>query len=232
VPARQPAPVINLSEADRSSLDRTSTAVRVAEILRRRIAEGAFLPGTRLSEESISVALGISRNTLREAFRHLSHERLVVHELNRGVFIRELTSQDIVDLYRVRRIIECGAIRYAEDLSAEALADVEDAIKAGRKAVQAKRWNEAGTASIRFHEAIAALSGSERVKEMAGNVMAEFRLSLPLLPDVYRQYKPNLARHETILDALKAGDRSAAENELDAYLRASEQQLLSLFQPA
>src|SRR3954451_16364974 len=96
---------------DRALLGRTSTAERVSDILRSRIAEGYFPPGTRLSEDSIGGALGVSRNTLREAFRLLTHERLLAHELNRGVFVRVPSIEDVVDIYRVRKIIECAAVR-------------------------------------------------------------------------------------------------------------------------
>ncbi|MGH3368504.1 MAG: GntR family transcriptional regulator, partial [Nocardioidaceae bacterium] len=41
--------------------DRSSTAERVADILRRRVTEGQLLPGTRLSEEQLIEALGVSR---------------------------------------------------------------------------------------------------------------------------------------------------------------------------
>src|SRR3954471_3307207 len=108
--AEQMAPLAD----DRALLGRTSTAERVSDILRSRIAEGYFPPGTRLSEDSIGGALGVSRNTLREAFRLLTHERLLVHELNRGVFVRVLTQDDVTDLYRLRKVVECGALRYAE----------------------------------------------------------------------------------------------------------------------
>ena len=96
---------------ERESLSRASTAGRVADILRTRITEGRLLPGTRLSEEDIGSALGVSRNTLREAFRLLAHERLLVHEFNRGVFIRRLSVDDVHDLYRFRRLIEGGVLR-------------------------------------------------------------------------------------------------------------------------
>ncbi|MFC7583878.1 GntR family transcriptional regulator [Nonomuraea antimicrobica] len=75
--------VADLSQ-DRPRLGRSSTAERVADILRERISEGFFQPGQRLSEEAISEALGVSRNTLRESFRLLGHERLLDHRLNRG----------------------------------------------------------------------------------------------------------------------------------------------------
>src|ERR1700685_2371399 len=76
---------------DRLTLMPASTADRVAELLRTRIMEGLFPPGTRLSEEVIGQALGVSRNTLREAFRLLCHERLAVHQMHRGIFVPVLT---------------------------------------------------------------------------------------------------------------------------------------------
>ena len=56
-----------------------------------------------MSEEQLVEALRVSRNTLREAFRLLTHERLLVHQLHRGVFVPELHESDLVDLYRLRR---------------------------------------------------------------------------------------------------------------------------------
>lgn len=47
-------------------------------------------------------ALGVSRKTLREAFRLLAHERLVVHEPHRGVAVRTL---DAADIYAIRRLV-------------------------------------------------------------------------------------------------------------------------------
>ncbi|MGW7005548.1 GntR family transcriptional regulator [Streptomyces sp. NPDC054933] len=99
--------------ADRLLLGRSSTVQRVADVLRGRIAAGALRSGTRLSEEALGAALGVSRNTLREAFRVLAHERLVVHEMNRGVFVRSLGPADVADIYLTRRALETAGVRAA-----------------------------------------------------------------------------------------------------------------------
>src|ERR1044071_1605671 len=96
---------------DRALLGRTSTAERVSDILRSRIAEGYFPPGTRLSEDAIGGALGVSRNTLREGFRLLTHGLRLVHELSRGFFARVLTVADVEDIYRTRALVECAVVR-------------------------------------------------------------------------------------------------------------------------
>ena len=53
-----------------------SVADRVAAELRLQLAEGLLLPGARLTESTIAEELGVSRNTVREAFAELAAERL------------------------------------------------------------------------------------------------------------------------------------------------------------
>src|SRR6266540_6918369 len=94
-----------------SAPDRSSTPEWIADTLRTAITDGRCQPGSRLREEHIARALNVSRNSVREAFRLLVHERLLAYELNKGVFVRTLSASDVVDLYRIRRLLECGAIR-------------------------------------------------------------------------------------------------------------------------
>lgn len=135
---------------DRALLGRTSTAERVADILRSRIAEGYFPPGTRLSEDSIGGALGVSRNTLREAFRLLTHERLLIHELNRGVFVRVLTVEDVEDIYRTRALVECAVVRGSGNRRTRSTASPERSPRgSGRCAkVTGNRWVPRTSTSI------------------------------------------------------------------------------------
>ncbi|MEU9188748.1 GntR family transcriptional regulator [Streptomyces sp. NPDC048484] len=213
---------------DRALLGRTSTAERVSDILRSRIAEGFFPPGTRLSEDSIGNALGVSRNTLREAFRLLTHERLLVHQLNRGVFVRVLTVEDVEDIYRTRGLVECAVVRglgkppYAVDGLAKAVAD-------GRRATRESEWKGLGTANIHFHRELVALAGSARTDELMRSVFAELRLAFHLVDDPKRLHEPYLARNAQILQALQEGNREEAENLLAVYLDDSRRRVVEVY---
>jgi DNA-binding GntR family transcriptional regulator len=211
---------------DRVLLGRTSTAERVAAILREHITEGMFEPGTRLSEESIGTALRVSRNTLREAFRLLSHEGLLAHELNRGVFVRRLTADDVIDLYRLRRLVECAAIRHAVPPSEKGLAGLRDAVRTAGIAADEQRWEAVGTANMRFHQAIVELAGSSRLDEMMRQVLAELRLSFLAMKNPRAFHEPYLARNRDILQLIESGDTSGAERLLDSYLADAERQLV------
>ncbi|MBD0711463.1 GntR family transcriptional regulator [Streptomyces sp. CBMA291] len=202
---------------DRVLLGRTSTAERVADILRTRVAEGRFPPGTRLSEDGIGGALGVSRNTLREAFRLLTRERLLVHELNRGVFVRVLAVEDVDDIYRTRRLVECAVVRGLGQ-PPYPLAALGAAVAAGETAAHAGAWQDVSTANIHFHRELVALAGSARTDELMRGVLAELRLAFHVVGDPRPLHEPYLARNREILDALRAGERTTAERLLARYL--------------
>ncbi|MEU1121410.1 MULTISPECIES: GntR family transcriptional regulator [unclassified Streptomyces] len=213
---------------DRALLGRTSTAERVSDILRSRIAEGFFPPGTRLSEDSIGGALGVSRNTLREAFRLLTHERLLEHQLNRGVFVRVLTVEDVRDIYRTRRLVECAVVRGLGE-PPYALDAVADAVAEGVRAAGDQRWRGVSTANIHFHRELVALAGSARTDELMRSVLAELRLAFHVVDDPRRLHEPYLERNKQILAALRSGDAGKAERLLADYLEDSLDGLVEVY---
>lgn len=235
-------------QAERSRLGRTSTAGRVADVLRARITEGSLVPGTRLSEEDIGAALGVSRNTLREAFRLLGHERLLVHEFNRGVFVRKLSVDDVRDLYQLRRVLECGAVRRAAERFApdaiartghdagastqrwdELIAPVRAAVEDGEAAAQRGQWVDVGTANMRFHQAVSALAESPRLEETMGHLLAELRLVFHVMRAPQAFHETYLVDNRAILELLTAKDFGAAESAMSTYLDAAEAQLVAAY---
>ena len=218
-----------MADAHSRVASRVGTAGRVAEALREQIADGSFRSGERLSEERIAAAFGVSRNTLREAFQLLTRERLLVHRLNRGMFVRELTAGDVADLYRVRRLIECGALRDAETVPVRALRAMHAAVSDGQEAAARERWADVGTASIHFHQALTSISGSPRAEEVMRRILAEFRLAYAMMRDPRSYHEPYLRRHPAIVEAIGAGELDRAEDLLRRYLRDAERQLLRAY---
>lgn len=207
-------------------LDRSSTAARVASVLRRRITEGDLPPRTRLSEEQLREVLRVSRNTLREAFRLLTQEGLLVHELHRGVFVRELDEADLVDLYRLRRTIECDAVRSLVDLEPSLLRPLADDVAAGEAAGERDDWVLVGTANMRFHRHLVALAGSPRTDEVTEHLLAELRLAFHAAASPQRLHEPYVGRNRALLDLLADGEYEHAAKELETYLADSLAELL------
>jgi len=230
MPAGITEDMVSALARDRSGLVHASTADRVTELLRTHIMEGLFPPGTRLSEETIGQALGVSRNTLREAFRLLCHERLAVHEMNRGIFVPVLTSADVADIYKLRRLIEGGAARLAPAAPMTARLAVRGEVESGEQAAGAGRWYEVRTADLRFHQAVAALAGSPRTDDLMRRALAELRLIFHVMADPEEFHAPYLERNRVIADAIVLGDGDRAEAELLRYLGDAERQVLEVYQ--
>lgn len=218
-------------DADRRLFDRASTVELLAAALRERIIKGVYLPGERLAEDTIVKSLKVSRNSLREAFRLLTHERLLVHELNRGVFVRKLTVDDVIDVYRVRKLVECNAVRRLDQRPKQA-DDMVAAVNAGDLAVKNGDWQALGTANMLFHQAVGDLSDSPRIEELMRNILAELRLVFHTMADPRRLHEPYLERNKEILAAIEAGDGPRAERLMFTYLDDSEQQIVAAYRSA
>ncbi|MGP3925802.1 GntR family transcriptional regulator [Streptomyces sp. 8N616] len=210
----------------------SGAAQRVADVLRERIARGTLPPGTRLSEESLGSGLGVSRNTLREAFRLLADGRLVVHELNRGVFVRVLGPGDVIDIYTTRRALETAGVRAAPNAPPERFGALRQAVSAAGAAAESGDWSTVGTADLHFHQALGGLAGSPRIDEYLTRLMAELRLAFLAMPSPRDLHEPFLRRNRLIAALLESGETDRAEAELERYLGDAQQMILDIMMKA
>lgn len=208
---------------------RSTTAERVAAAVRDEIALGSLAPGERLPEQAVCEALGVSRNTVREAMSQLIAERVLVREPNRGVFVAVPDAAAVRDVYRARRLIEPAAVRHGEAFDEAGVAAARAAVTDGLAAASAGRWADVGTANQRFHRALVALAGSPRIDQQMALLLAEMRLVFHRMPDVREFFEPYVARNDTIAGMLEAGDRAGAAAEVSDYLDAAERQLLATY---
>lgn len=226
---------------------RKSAAESVVETLRTSIMVGEAGPGDRLVEATLVAQLDVSRNTVREAFRLLAHEGLVEHIANRGVFVRRPSPSEARDVYRTRRILECGALRDAAVRRAErallppeqqaafdeawdaTVAGVRAAVQAGLAAQRAGDWDALGTANGEFHLALARLADNRKIDQLLRTALIEMRLlfvTVAAAQDVHERY---LADNQHILALVEAGDLLRAGLALEDYLLRAERHLVGRY---
>ena len=201
---------------------------RIAEVIRSKLVHGEFAPGQRLSEAALSESLAISRNTLREVFRTLTKEGLLVHEPNKGVSVAVPSMASIIDIYRVRRMIECQALAQAYPMH-PARALMRKAVDEAEQLRTQEDWPGVGTANMEFHKAVVALADSERLNEMFAHLLAELRLAFGLLRDPHFLHAPYVDMNHRILDLLDAGKPAEASTALHDYLVHSERIILAAY---
>jgi DNA-binding GntR family transcriptional regulator len=83
----------------------------VQEEVLRMIKAGELQAGARLNEVDLAERLRVSRPPIREALRALEEAGLVRLERNRGMFVREVSETDAVELYQIRAALDDEAGR-------------------------------------------------------------------------------------------------------------------------
>lgn len=192
-------------------------------MLRDRIAAGELSPGTKLSEEALGRALGVSRNTLREAFTMLGSEHIITRIPNRGVFVARPSAEDIREIYRVRRYLEPAALSWS---AADGLGRLDEIVAAARAAKAAGDIPAMAGANQDFHSAVVAMTGSERLNTLMGQVLAEMRLVFHAMAANPAFHEPYVEDNAHILELLRLGRRDEAARFMTDYLRRAEAQLL------
>ncbi|WP_339114844.1 GntR family transcriptional regulator [Thioclava sp. GXIMD2076] len=205
-----------------------SLAQRSAERIRALIVSGDLRPGARLSEAAYAERLDVSRNTLREAFRILVKDGLLLHEANRGISVARPSMESILDIYRIRRIIEVQAVRtsYAGH---PAITRMAEAVERARAHAAQGDWQAVGSANMEFHDALLSLADSPRLNAFYATLTVELRLVFGLVEDPQYLHEPFIEMNARLIECLRAGRPEAAADLLESYLLQSERMLVSAF---
>lgn len=191
------------------------------------IRSGRIKPGDRIREEDIAKTLGVSRTPVREALQQLHLRRLVELAPGRGIIVAKLTTQQVIEYYAMREVLEGAAARFAaqhalpdevaimEELLREferAEGDVPRLVKINhalhRTIYEAARNNY-------MHQALEHL-------EDALSLLLHTTFSLP-------ERHPSACReHRAIVDAIRDRDYEAAEGASRAHIRAAQRARLEM----
>src|SRR3954454_19133104 len=96
-----------------TAIARTVLREQVKDVLLQRILSGEYRPGERLVETRIAQELGTSQAPVREALRDLELLRFVESEPFRGARVREVSEEELIEIYPVRAALEEIAAREA-----------------------------------------------------------------------------------------------------------------------
>jgi DNA-binding GntR family transcriptional regulator len=217
------------SRGELTPVNRRSTPALVADKLRDAIARGEIAPGTQLGEMELAGRLGVSRGPIREAMQRLVAEGLLRSERNRGIFVRDLTADDVRDIYYARLAVEQAAgrliLRTDRDQALvqlnEALAGLESAATEGDPAALAD-------ADEVFHQTFVAASGSPRLRRMAEGLLVETRMCLAALQETAPPADELVAEHVLLRDSVRAGDAAALANDLETHMNDAIDRILGV----
>ena len=203
----------------RLTRNRTRLADDVYEQILSAILSGEIVPGERLIQENIASQIDVSRTPVREAFLRLEREG-VLETAGRGGFqIRNITEQEIQDLYLAREAVEGFAAKLlAGSLSQEQAQNIEVAVRS-EMSLNSIHKEEHFHANRNIHRTIVAQAGNSILLDMFDSIwnrgISIRSFSAYRIPD----HADEREQHLELLDQIKRGPMVEAENAMVAHIR-------------
>ena len=177
------------------------------------IIQGEYQPGQRLKEEEISARLDISRPPVREAFKFLEAEGLVMRKPRRGVFVSEMTAKDVWEAYTLKAALyEMAAELALGNMTDLQVAELESLVEKMEACVNAEPVNLLGYQDHHqeFHDQIMLISGNQRLKKISASIHLQVcRFSYKSLQN-RAHLNASIRYHRKILTALKTKNKPLA----------------------
>lgn len=207
------------------------TVERVAADLRSQILEGRFAPGQRLVSRDIVELTGVSRNSLREAFRRLEADGLVELVPNRGAIVRKLSRDEVMKVFEIREALEgfsasLAATRIDVDDNRERLAAV---LHQGRGHAVKPVFQGFVADNRAFHQEIVRVCGNPQLGKLIDKYqLPAFMIQLRQTIGVEQLIGNSLTEHEDIAAAILARNPDAAYEAMKRHLWHTAELILQL----
>jgi DNA-binding GntR family transcriptional regulator len=208
------APPPRSSQTAAPLVTRTVLREQVKDVLLERIVKHKYAPGERLVETRIAQELGISQAPVREALRELELLRFVESAPFRGTWVREVSDEELAEVYPIRAALEDVAARLAAKRMGGDVTALEREIK---RMAKAKHVREQVEHDVRFHQLIVEASGNSRLIELWESLQVESRTTITALRTGLDPAEV-AARHEPIVEALRRSDPEAAAREIRSHV--------------
>jgi len=197
----------------------TTLSDLVQEEILRGIKTGELTVGAKLNEIELSTRLRISRSPVREAFRALEEAGLVVLEKNRGVFIRDLSDEEALELYQVRAGLDETAGRLlAPRITDEQIAELNGLVTQLEITAVTGGVNLHFPLNIAFHDRIVEMSGNSMLLGVYRQVVNRMHLLRRRGFSLSGSSAASHAEHRIILDALSSRDADAAASAMRLHV--------------
>jgi len=186
----------------------------IRERIIKLILAGKLKPGERIKELALSRLFEVSRTPLREALISLEQLSLVRSEPNIGFTVKELSIEEIEELYPLINLLESHALMLAFPLLQTQIKELEtinESLFLNRHSP-----HDASLADREFHRRLTELCKNNTLLRM----IDELRLRISCYEHLYmaktEQLERSYEQHKVIINALRENDKVAAQQALSA----------------
>jgi DNA-binding GntR family transcriptional regulator len=202
--------------------DRSITS-QIARALAQRIVSGALAPGAPIRQDRIAEEFQASHVPVREAFRKLEAQGLVVSEPRRGVRVAPLDPAAIMEIAEMRAAMETLALRHAfPNLTENDLSAATGALSDGETSSDIAVWE---AANRKFHRALTAPCAMPRLMASIDDLHQTGARFLFVTWKELKWQPRSDEEHRLILEATKQRDLTRAVAALNDHILGAGQAL-------
>jgi DNA-binding GntR family transcriptional regulator len=202
--------------------------VFVADQLKQLIYSGELKPGERLNEAALALRMGTSRGPVREAIRMLTGLGLVKAVLNRGVFVRQMSVREMLELYDLRALVFGFAAERATDHLAEShKAQFEQLLAGMDAACHTENADLYYVLNLQFHALVLLLSNNQRAQATYDDYVKEMHLFRREYFNAPGNMRQSNAEHRTLYEAIAKGAKAKARSTAERHVLKGRERLLS-----
>jgi DNA-binding GntR family transcriptional regulator len=205
----------------RRQLPRLSLRDQAYEAIKDRIITCEFKPGECINETSVSALLGLGRTPVHQALDRLMLEEMVEVIPRKGVIVKPVILQDVLQMADVRLLNEAHCARLAasraDDSHIEALSRVLDQ---ARTAIDHRDVDALMRRDREFHSLLASASKNLELAEVVRKLnerSLRFWFISFTTPDHHQSFQQ---QHEAIFAAVRDRDAEGAEQAMRAHVEA------------
>ena len=206
-------------------VDESSSQSRAYQHIKERIVSFEFKPGQRLKAQELAAELRLSRTPVREALGRLEQEGLVAKDSGWGYAVRAMTLAEVMDLYRVREVLEVEAALEAVSRLDDALLDLlaKTLAEAQRQAIRG-RVGPFLSVTRRFHGTVALAADNGILQQMLSMISDRIQiLGAMVLRENPQRADEILEENAAILRALRQREVRGIEAAVRAHVRRAKE---------
>lgn len=221
----QPAPTAMISPKEKPE---QGLPLFIADELKQLIYNGALKPGERLNEAALALRMGTSRGPIREAIRMLTGLGLVKAVVNRGVFVRQISVREMLEIYDLRALVfGFAAERATEHVNEEHKQQFELLLTQMDAACDAEDADRYYDLNLQFHALILRLSNNQRAHEAYDDYVKELHLFRRRYFNSPGNMRRSNIEHRSIYEAIIKGARAKAKSAAERHVLSGRQRLLA-----
>ncbi len=199
-------------------------AAQVYEVLKDKILRGELRPGQKLAQDELAETLGVSRTPLLSALHKLENEMLVSSPPRRGFVVRQLSWDDLLDVYDLRlRLEPLGAAEAAVIASQAEIDELVALCDAFDNLANSDQEDEIKVADYRLHMQIMKMSGNA----ILHSIVSSFNLMLIAnLEGLFKPPQRSAEQHRSIIRAIRSRDSRRAEQTMHFHIEESREEIV------